>query len=236
MRFIPLAPLAFAVLVAPVFATPADAPSTVFVGRDLFGLQWATDPQISPDGRTVAYVRQGHDVMTDQVVRSIWIVDVESTVQSAVVAKASTPRWSPDGKRLAYVASEDGHAQLFVRWMQNGTSASITDLVEAPDSLAWSRDGKTIAFTMFQRDDPVTLGSAPPKPEGAKWADDLDIVTDVIYRADGVGQFKPGYTHLFVVSADGGAPRQLTFGQFNETGPLSWSADGRGDANGCTSY
>src|SRR5262245_48777966 len=231
MRTLPLAlvALSFAAVFSssPAPATPADAPATTFEGRDLFGLQWATDPQISPDGRTVAYVRAGHDIMTDQAVRAIWLIDVESGVQSALVNGASTPRWSPDGKRLAYVSAEAGRAQLFVRWLQNGTSASITDLTESPDSLAWSRDGKSIAFTMFQRDDPVTLGSAPPKPEGAKWAEGLDVVTDVVYRADGVGQFKPGYTHLFVVSADGGAPRQLTFGQFNENGPLSWSADGR---------
>jgi dipeptidyl aminopeptidase/acylaminoacyl peptidase len=231
MRTLPLALVAISATAllsaAPVLAKPADAPAPLFEGRDLFGLQWATDPQISPDGRTIAYVRQGYDVMTDQSVRAIWLIDVASGVQSALVSKASTPRWSPDGKRLAYVATESGRAQLFVRWMQGGTAASITDLIESPDSLAWSRDGKSIAFTMFQRDEPVTLGSAPPKPEGAKWADGLDIVTDIIYRADGVGQFKPGYTHLFVVSADGGAPRQLTFGEFNETGPLAWSADGR---------
>ncbi|MGH8240287.1 MAG: TolB family protein, partial [Steroidobacteraceae bacterium] len=229
MRTLPLALVALS-CIAPAFATPATAPSPSFEGRDLFGLQWAADPQINPDGKTVAYVRQTHDVMTDQATRTIWIVDIETGVQSALAGSGSnfSPRWSADGKRLAYVStSEGGRAQLFVHWMQTGTSARITDLTEAPDSLAWSRDGRSIAFTMFQRDDPITLGSAPPKPEGAKWAEGLDVVTDVIYRADGVGQFKPGYTHLFVVAADGGAPRQLTFGQFNENGPLSWSANGR---------
>jgi hypothetical protein len=67
----------------------------------------------------------------------------------------------------------------------------------------------------------------PAKPEGAEWAAPLGIITDVTYRADGAGYLKPGYTHAFVVSAEGGAPRQLTFGAFNEAGPLSWSADGR---------
>jgi Tol biopolymer transport system component len=141
MRTLPFALVAL-LCTAPALATPADAPTPLFEGRDLFGLQWATDPQISPDGRTVAYVRLGHDVMTDQVVRTIWLIDVESGVQSALVSGASTPRWSADGKRLAYVSAEAGRAQLFVRWLQNGTSARITDLTESPDSLAWSRDGK----------------------------------------------------------------------------------------------
>ncbi len=213
------------------WAAVPTAPAPLFEGRDLFGLQWATDPQIRPDGRTVAYVRESHDVMTDQMVRAIWQVDVESGVQSAVVSGGGShfsPRWSPDGARLAYVSTADGgRAQLFVRWMQTGTASRIADLVDAPEALAWSRDGKSIAFLLFVPDAAIELGKAPLKPEGATWAAPLDIVTSVTYRADGVGQLKPGYTHLFIVAADGGAPRELTFGEFNETGPISWSADGR---------
>src|SRR5262249_25619905 len=76
-------------------------------------------------------------------------------------------------------------------------------------------------------DEPVEFGSAPPKPEGADWAAPLVVITDVTFRADGSGALKPGYTHAFVVSADGGAPRQLTFGEFNERGPIVWSHDSR---------
>ena len=68
---------------------------------------------------------------------------------------------------------------------------------------------------------------SPPKPEGASWAEPLTVITDVKYRADGAGYLKPGYSHAFVVSADGGFPRQLTFGAFNEEGPVSWTPDGR---------
>ncbi|MEP7244355.1 MAG: S9 family peptidase [Gammaproteobacteria bacterium] len=226
--------LAFAAVcssIGSVSAAPADAPSPLFEGRDLFGLQWATDPQIRPDGHTVAYVRRAHDVMTDKAVSSIWLVDVETGTQSALAGGAgayTSPRWSPDGSKLAYVSTvEGGRAQLFVRWMQTGVSSRITDLTDSPDELAWSRDGKSIAFLMFTPEEPAQFGKAPAKPEGANWAPPLDVVTDVIYRADGAGQLKPGYTHAFVVPADGGAPRQLTFGAFNETGPLAWSADGR---------
>ena len=69
---------------------------------------------------------------------------------------------------------------------------------------------------MFAPDEKPELGEAPPKPEGAQWAPPLEVITDITYRADGAGYLKPGYTHVYVVAADGGAPRQLTFGAFNE--------------------
>ena len=72
-----------------------------------------------------------------------------------------------------------------------------------------------------------SLGAPLVKPEGANWAEPLRLITGIEYRADGKGALKPGHAHLFVVSADGGAPRQLTFGAFDDAGPLSWSPDGK---------
>ena len=72
---------------------------------------------------------------------------------------------------------------------------------------------------MFAPDEKAKLGEAPPKPEGAEWAPPLEVITDLTYRADGAGYLKPGYTHIYVVSADGGAPRQLTFGALQRTRP-----------------
>jgi dipeptidyl aminopeptidase/acylaminoacyl peptidase len=210
-------------------AAPAEAPSKLFEGRDLFALQVATDPQIRPDGKVVAYTRVTYDVMKDKGRSSIWIVDTDTGVQTPLVSGSgdhSSPRWSPDGSRLAYVSTvEGGKPQMFVRWMQSGVAARLAELVDAPSDPSWSPDGKWIAFTMFAPDEKPKLGEAPPKPEGAEWAPPLEIITDVSYRADGEGYLKPGYTHVYVIPTDGGAPRQLTFGAFNEIGPLSWTPD-----------
>ncbi len=217
-------------IASPAASAPAMAPSRYFTGSDLFSLEVATDPQISPDGRIVAYVRESNDIMTDKARRTIWLVDVATGQQRPLLAGPGSyfsPRWSPDGTRLAYVAADGASPQLYVRWMNSGESARITGLPDSPGALAWSPDGRRIAYTMFVPDEGPTLGKAPPKPEGAKWAEPLQIIDAVTYRADGAGYLKPGYDQLFWVPADGGASTQLTFGATNAGGPVSWTPDGR---------
>jgi dipeptidyl aminopeptidase/acylaminoacyl peptidase len=229
MRLISFAFVALAATGA-ASAAPAESASHVFEGKDIFSLQCVTDPQIRPDGHVVAYVRMSYDIMTDRPRRSIWLVDADTGTQTPLATgpgSSYSPRWSPDGKRLAYVASEAGRSQLFVRWMQTEQAARITDLTETPEDLQWSPDGRAIAFIMMTADEKTNLGVSPPRPEGANWAEPLTVITDVKYRADGEGYLKPGYSHAFVVSAEGGFPRQLTFGAFNEEGPVSWTPDGR---------
>jgi dipeptidyl aminopeptidase/acylaminoacyl peptidase len=225
--------LALSLLSTPALAqAPAPAgPSRTFTAADLFGLEQASGPQVRPDGKAVAYVRLSADLMTDRMRPSIWVADVEGGGQRPVVAGPGAhhmPRWSPDGRRLAYVSTGDGdRPQLYVRWMDTGTTARVAALPESPEALAWSPDGRLIAFTMFVPKEGPRLGAAAAKPEGAKWAEPLKIVDTFRWRTDSEGELKPGFTHIFVVSAEGGAPRQLTFGDVNDGGPLSWTPDGR---------
>ena len=212
-------------------AAAAGGPQRGFTGQDLFSLAGATDPQISPDGSRVAYVRMTADIMSDNEVASIWIVDVATGRQTPLVAgKGShrSPRWSPDGKRLAYVSSSgEGTPQLSVMWLEGGRSVAVTGMPDSPGSIAWSPDGRSIAYTMRVPGEAPKLGKGPEKPDGAKWAEGLEVIDRVSYRADGGGYAKPGYDHVFVVSADGGAARQVTFGDYDDGGPLSWSPDQR---------
>jgi len=229
-----LSPLAFlfaaSALSAPSTAAPATGPSRYLTGADLFNIEWASDPEISPDGRTIAYVRRSNDIMTDKARPTIWLVDVATGEQRPLLAGSGSyfsPRWSPDGTRLAYVAAEGGSPQLYVRWMASGESARITGLPDSPSSLTWSPDGRHLAYAMQVPDDAPKLGHAPDKPEGAKWADPLQVIDKVTYRFDSEGYLKSGYEQIFWVPADGGAPTQLTFGSTNAGGPLSWTPDGR---------
>jgi dipeptidyl aminopeptidase/acylaminoacyl peptidase len=209
-------------------AAAAETSARAFRPLDLFGLQVASDPRIRPDGSAVAYVRIAYNILTDTGERSIWLIDVKTGVQTPLIdgPQAMSPRWSPDGTRLAYVAaSADGTLQLYVRWMAQGVVAKVANLTEAPSDIAWSPDGRRIAFIMTAPSAPATLGPPLAKPENAKWADPIKVIDRVSYRADVGGYLKPGFRHIWVVPADGGPPRQLTFGSFNEGRALSWTPD-----------
>ncbi|MEM9305128.1 MAG: S9 family peptidase [Pseudomonadota bacterium] len=197
--------------------------------EDLFALQWVTDVQISPDGDQVVYVRSVNDIMHDRTRRNIWMIGADGGEHQPLVSgteSATSPRFSPDGRRLAYLAKAGEKTQLFVRWLASGETALISNLTQAPSHLAWSPDGKSIAFVMRVLAEKPALAKAPKKPDGAEWAPAMKVIDAVTYRFDGRGYIKPGFDHVFVVPADGGSARQLTQGDFDHHGPLAWTPDG----------
>lgn len=222
---------AAAPLALPAFAdNHASADASKFLNTDIFQLEVAADIQISPDGDEVAYVRRSMDIMTDRARSNIWAVSADGDSHRPLLSGAdnySSPRWSPDGGRIAYVSDAEGRgSEIHVRWMDTGQTAMLTNVAESPSAITWSPDGRYIAFTMFVSADGPKLATPPEKPEGADWAEPVKVIERLYYRADGRGYLDTGNTHIFVLSADGGTPRQLTSGDYNHTGPLSWSPDG----------
>ncbi|MCP4898530.1 MAG: S9 family peptidase [bacterium] len=194
---------------------------------DVFQLEYAADPQISPDGEHIVYVRSFMDIMKDSRRSNLWIINSDGTNHRPLTAgneNHNNPRWSPDGNRLIYVSSEDDTSQIYCRWMDTGQTAKLSQLTSSPRGISWSPDGKSIAFSMFVPASSKPFASMPPKPKGAEWAKPPTVIQKLRYRADGAGYLPNGYSHLFVLPSEGGTPRQITSGDFNHGG-ADWSPD-----------
>ena len=201
-----------------------------FSELDVFELEWASDPQISPDNQHVVYVRRGMDIMTDKRTSRLWLVKTDGTSHQKLTShdvNESNPSWSPDGTRIAFTASTEQGSELFVYWMNTGKIARLSQLEFSPSGLSWSPDGNSIAFSMFVKGSELSIAKGPKKPEGAKWAEEPRITTRLKHEADGSGFLKPGYSHLFVIPAEGGTPRQVTSGNYHHSSKPHWSKDGK---------
>ncbi len=202
----------------------------VFQPLDVFELEYAGDPQISPDGSQIVYRRTGFDIMEDRSFGNLWLLSADGKVHQKLTpndVSEGSARWSPSGDRLVYRSSSDKGSEIFIMWMDSGRTARLTQLEKSPSNLTWSPDGKWIAFTMKVDAKAPVIAQMPAKPKGAKWADAPRITDRLKHEADGSGYLKPGFTHIFVVPASGGTPRQLSSGDFNHGGSLSWTPDGK---------
>ena len=201
-----------------------------FDPMDVFELEWASDPQVSSNGETIVYVRKSNDIMKDRVRSNLWRIakdGIDHRPLHSGFKNSYSPRWSPDNERIAFVSNNSGSVQIHMHWVDTGETAVISQLQESPSSLSWSPDGKWLAFTMRVKAETISLTKERDKPVGALWAKKPTIVTNTRYQYDGRGIVEPSYRHIFVVPAEGGSARQLTDGDFNHYGSLSWSNDSK---------
>ncbi|MBL4602271.1 MAG: S9 family peptidase [Emcibacteraceae bacterium] len=220
--------VALAVVTSTTGANAQSENSRKFTALDVFNLEYATDPRPSTDGSEIVYVRRSNDIMTDRTRSNIWSVKADGSENRPLLSgrdNYSSPRWSPDGSKIAYTSAAEGSNQIYLRWHDSGQTALLSNLTLSPGGLTWSPDGKWLAFTSRVPIKNPTLAKSPKKPKGAKWAEPMHIIDAVRYQRDGRGILSPGYTQIFIIPSDGGTPRQITRGNFNHGGPLSWSAD-----------
>ncbi len=226
-RYAFLVSLAFAVVAPTVASAPTELKPV-----DLFSIRAAMDPQVSPDGKHIVYVQIRPDIVQDEFTASLWVVDTDGSNHRPMTDPkegAANPRWSPDGRRIAFFAMRDGARQIVVRWIGSGLETLIGGFATPPTALEWSPDGKWLAFAMLEPAPRIPLQMDFAPPPGATWKAGPLVIDRAMYRADGRGYLPRGETHLFIVSADGGAIRKLTPDGSGEPSligrPFAWLPD-----------
>lgn len=225
-RWLPV--LAAVLMIAAPVVTSARQPlSNRFEPSDVFGLKAVGDVRISPDGRTIAYEALDTDIMIDGRRRSVRLIDVATGADRLLAENAGSPRWSPDSRSLVYSDSKDGIGRLMLTSRDGPTTRLVATMPGGSSAVTWSRDGRMLAFTRFVAE-PAPSGTLPvSKPEGARWAPPLRVITTVRHDEDGQGPTTPGHSQLFVVATTGGPVRQVTTTMLDVVGDAAWMPDGR---------
>jgi dipeptidyl aminopeptidase/acylaminoacyl peptidase len=203
-----------------------DAARRPFQPEDLLAITSVTDPQLSPDGARVAYVQTVIDAEQDEYRSTIWMASSEGgePVQFTRGAKRDTaPRWSPDGRLLAFLSDrDDERPQLYVMPASGGEARKLTSLDGGASPAVWSPDGTCIVMA------PQMPVETPPKDkqERDRWKQRPREIGVWPYKADGMGFILQNRSHLLAVSLADGEPAPLTEGDANDRAP-AWSPDGR---------
>lgn len=229
-------------LCAVLSAAPAAAARPI-AETDLFRFVWVADPQISPDGQRVAFVRVTVDRKKEGYESAVWLAATDGSEPARSFTsgpKDASPRWSPDGKWIAFTRAveKDGKAQpaqLYVIPSGGGEAQVLTDLPKGAAGPEWSPDGATIAFTSTTNEKDLAKKArqqAQQKDDtDAERESDVRVITRAVYRFNGRGYLDPERpAHVWTVPAlrDGSAlptASQLTKGEFNEDG-VTWSPEG----------
>ena len=220
-----------AVLAAVLVAAPAAQTPKYLDKSTFFQMESISSPAISPDGKTVIFSRGYVDMMQDRGRSNLWVIDITGDRLRQLTDGAwsdSSPVWSPDGKRIAFLSDRSGSNQLHAMWVDTRETLQLTRLERAPSGINWSPDGKLIAFTSLVPDDsPILPVRLPPVPRGAQLARGAVVIDEPSWARDGSGPTPRGFTHAYTIDATvGGTPRQITTENFDHSAP-SWSADAK---------
>jgi dipeptidyl aminopeptidase/acylaminoacyl peptidase len=191
--------------------------------KDLYRLRLISDAQIAPDGSRVAFVLKQLDEEKNDYVTNIYVVDHSGEVRQFTAGdKDSAPRWSPDGRWLAFLSGRKEKAQIHLLSTSGGESVPLTDRTLGAGVPVWSPDSTAIAFAGQVSTEPEEetedTKTDPKRPAPTK------IVVRASYKLDGAGYIGNRRRHIFVVDVAQRTLTQLTDGDFHDDMP-AWSPD-----------
>ncbi|MCI0663379.1 MAG: S9 family peptidase [Acidobacteria bacterium] len=234
--------LTFALIAVLIMPVPLQADGKRMITEmDLFKFVWIADPQISPDGSRVVFVRVWVNQKMDRYETALWLVPTTGgpARQLTTGPRDLSPRWSPDGKQLVFSRSVEKEGkpqppQIYLLTFEGGEAQPLTELSRGASGAEWSPDGKTIAFTSTEdpdkKDKTMTEGGEL-KDKQPERVSDVRVITRAVYRSNNSGYLNPTrHGHIWKLTlpeVTGGLskPAQITRGKFDETN-FSWSTDG----------
>ena len=214
-----------------LFLDAAALAKTPMSAMDVFKIAYASNPVISPDGETIAFHRYSMDIMADQRKNDLWVIDSDGNSVRQISKDfdaVSSAAFTASGDAIAFVAFKGDTSHIYVQQLGSPKRLELGEGLSDPTNLAFSPDGKWLAFTMSIAYEPETMGTLLAAPEGADWADPIVVETRSQFRVDGAGYLPFSRHQVFLISIEGGEVQQLTHGQQDHNSPLEWLPDSSG--------
>jgi dipeptidyl aminopeptidase/acylaminoacyl peptidase len=221
--------LDFAIALSLLAVCTVTQAKTSLTYEELAKVQRISEPQLSPDGKWIAYVVGVVDMAANKINRHLWLVSSDGGEPRQLTycdGSDTRPRWSPDGKSLAFISTRGGSSQVWILSLEGGDPRPLTSLSTEADGVTWSAHGDVLLFTsQVYPDCPDEACNARRVKEAAESKVKARIITELLYRH--WDSWRDGrYTHIFSVSAKGGMPRDLTPGAYDSPTYFLGAPDG----------